>query len=216
MTPKMAHNLFRLFGEDWRKPSRGQRGMRVTEPIFNERGERVLAVVPNTLAVYRNLRIGLGLTALMLGASIIIQSTYVMHRDADKLCWQGALSEYFYTSAHNVFVAGLVGLATMLFIYRGTTDTGRCPPATGRYRCVDRCAGAAGVRLYQTMHSSAAHDHPERRRGAGGDQVQPVGSRRGSRRGVADHAVSPPLQHDNELGGEVGREGFCGWSWSLV
>ena len=78
--------------------------------------------MPTTLAVYRNLRIGLGVTALMLGASIIIQSTY-MRRPTGKYCWQGALSEYFYTSAHNIFVAALLGLATLLFVYRGSSDT---------------------------------------------------------------------------------------------
>jgi hypothetical protein len=88
-------------------------------PITGNHGE---PVVPTTLAVYRNLRIGMGVTALMLGASIIIQSTY-MRRPTGKNCWQGALSEYFYTSAHNIFVAALVGLATLLFVYRGSTDT---------------------------------------------------------------------------------------------
>ncbi|OBH55420.1 hypothetical protein [Mycobacterium sp. E2479] len=84
--------------------------------------EFVVPVVPTTLAVYRNLRIGLAITAVMLTASIIIQSTY-MRRPTGKDCWQGALSEYFYTSAHSIFVAGLVGLATLFFVYRGSTDT---------------------------------------------------------------------------------------------
>src|SRR3954469_9767838 len=68
------------------------------------------------------MRIGLGVTAVMLAASMIIQSTY-MRRLSDKQCVQGALSEYFYTSAHSIFIAALLGLATLFFIYRGTCDT---------------------------------------------------------------------------------------------
>lgn len=79
-------------------------------------------VVPNTLAVYRNLRIGLGMTAVLLLASILIQSTYA-RQPTDKHCWQGALSEYFYTSAHSIFIASLLGLATLFFVYRGSSDT---------------------------------------------------------------------------------------------
>ncbi len=84
-------------------------------------GEPVVPVVATTLAVYRNLRIGLAITAVMLAASFIVQSTYM--RRPGKGCWQGALSEYFYTSAHSVFVAGLLGLATLFFVYRGSSDT---------------------------------------------------------------------------------------------
>ena len=92
----------------------------MNQPII--KGNHGEPVVPTTLAVYRNLRIGLGMTALMLGASIIIQSTYT-RRPTGKVCWQGALSEYFYTSAHSIFVGGLLGLATLFFVYRGSTDT---------------------------------------------------------------------------------------------
>ncbi len=85
-------------------------------------GERVVRVVPNTLAVYRNLRIGLAMTAVMLASSIIIQSMY-MPQHSTEHCWQGALSEYFYTSTHSIFIAALLGLATLFFIYRSTCDT---------------------------------------------------------------------------------------------
>jgi hypothetical protein len=71
---------------------------------------------PNTLAVYRDLRIGLAVTAVMLAAAIIIE------RIATD-CWQAALSEYFYTSAHSIFIAALLGLATLFFVYRGSSDT---------------------------------------------------------------------------------------------
>jgi hypothetical protein len=91
-------------------------------PFIDDEGQLAVPVVPTTLAVYRNLRIGLGVTAVMLLASIVIQSTY-MRRLSDKHCWQGALSEYFYTSAHSIFVAALLGLATLFFVYRSTSDT---------------------------------------------------------------------------------------------
>jgi hypothetical protein len=72
--------------------------------------------VPITLAVYRDLRVGLAVTAVMLAAAIIIESGATQ-------CWQAALSEYFYTSAHSIFIAALLGLATLFFVYRGSSDT---------------------------------------------------------------------------------------------
>jgi hypothetical protein len=72
--------------------------------------------VPITLAVYRDLRVGLAVTAVMVAAAIIIEW---MATD----CWQAALSEYFYTSAHSIFIAALLGLATLFFVYRGSSDT---------------------------------------------------------------------------------------------
>jgi hypothetical protein len=71
---------------------------------------------PITLAVYRDLRVGLAVTAVMLAAAIIIQWIATD-------CWQAALSEYFYTSAHSIFIAALLGLATLFFVYRGSSDT---------------------------------------------------------------------------------------------
>jgi hypothetical protein len=83
-----------------------------------------LKVVPTTLAVYRNLRIGLGLTAVMLSASILIQSIHVhAHVPADRICFQSQLSEYFYTTAHSIFIGSLLILAALFFVYRSTTDT---------------------------------------------------------------------------------------------
>src|SRR3954462_2864960 len=100
--------------------------MRVSQPTFtaNQGDPEVpnTPVVPNTLAVYRNLRIGLGMTAVLLLASILVQSTYT-RQPTDKHCWQGALSEYFYTSAHSILIAPLLGLSTLLFVYRGSSDT---------------------------------------------------------------------------------------------
>ena len=73
---------------------------------------------PITLAVYRDLRVGLAVTAVMLAAAIIIE-----WMASDPRCWQAALSEYFYTSAHSIFIAALLGLATLFFVYRGSSDT---------------------------------------------------------------------------------------------
>ena len=36
---------------------------------------------------------------------------------------QGALSEYFYTPAHSIFIATLLGFTTLFFVYRGSSDT---------------------------------------------------------------------------------------------
>ena len=72
---------------------------------------------PITLAVYRDLRVGLAVTAVMVAAAIIIEWM------ATDDCWQAALSEYFYTSAHSIFIAALLGLATLFFVYRGSSDT---------------------------------------------------------------------------------------------
>ena len=71
---------------------------------------------PITLAVYRDLRVGIAVTAVMLAAAIIIEWMA-------RICWQAALSEYFYTSAHSIFIAALLGLATLFFVYRGSSDT---------------------------------------------------------------------------------------------
>ena len=52
----------------------------------------------------------------MLAAAIIIEV-------AGKHCLQGALSEYFYTPAHSIFIATLIGFGTLFFVYRGSSDT---------------------------------------------------------------------------------------------
>lgn len=69
-----------------------------------------------TLVVYRDLRVGLAVTMAMLAAAIIIEV-------AGKHCVQGALSEYFYTPAHSIFIATLIGFGTLFFVYRGSSDT---------------------------------------------------------------------------------------------
>jgi hypothetical protein len=71
---------------------------------------------PITLAVYRDLRVGLAVTTVMLAVAIVIERVMTD-------CWQAALSEYFYTSAHSIFIAALLGIATLFFVYRGSSDT---------------------------------------------------------------------------------------------
>ncbi len=69
-----------------------------------------------TLVVYRDLRVGLAVVMLMFAAAIIIDAV-------PKWCVQGALSEYFYTPAHSIFIATLIGFGTLFFVYRGSSDT---------------------------------------------------------------------------------------------
>jgi len=71
---------------------------------------------PITLVVYRELRIGMAVIMVMLGAAIIIDRTTAPR-------WQLALSEYFYTSAHSIFIAALLALSTLFFVYKGRSDT---------------------------------------------------------------------------------------------
>jgi hypothetical protein len=72
---------------------------------------------PITLAVYRDLRVGLAVVMLMFTAAIIIDAVQ------KKWCVQGALSEYFYTPAHSIFIATLLGFTILFFVYRGSSDT---------------------------------------------------------------------------------------------
>jgi hypothetical protein len=71
---------------------------------------------PITLAIYRDLRVGVVVTMVMLAAAIVVERISAIH-------WQSALSEYYYTSAHSIFIAALLGLATLAFVYQGSSDT---------------------------------------------------------------------------------------------
>ena len=71
---------------------------------------------PIPLVVYRELRIGMVVIMAMLGVAVIFDWIPATH-------WQMALSEYFYTSAHGVFIGALLALTTLLFIYKGRSDT---------------------------------------------------------------------------------------------
>ena len=71
---------------------------------------------PITLAIYREIRVGMAVIMVMLAAAIAIDGMSAKHL-------QGALSEYFYTSAHSVFIAALLALSTLFFVYKGSNDT---------------------------------------------------------------------------------------------
>lgn len=71
---------------------------------------------PITLVVYRELRIGMVVIIVMLAAAIIIDWIA-----AGRL--QTALSEYYYTSAHSIFIAALLAFTTLFFVYKGRSDT---------------------------------------------------------------------------------------------
>lgn len=71
---------------------------------------------PVTLAMYRDLRVGMVVTLVMLAAAIVVERAMALR-------WQSALSEYYFTSAHSIFIAALLGIATLFFVYRGSSDT---------------------------------------------------------------------------------------------
>jgi hypothetical protein len=69
-----------------------------------------------TIAIYRDLRLAMIVLIVMLAAGVIIERISAP-------CWQSAISTYYYTSAHSIFIAALLALGTLLIIYRGSTDT---------------------------------------------------------------------------------------------
>ena len=71
---------------------------------------------PITLAVYRDLRLGMVVILVMLAAAIVIEKI-------SATCWQSELSAYFYTSAHSIFIAALLALGALLMVYKGSSDT---------------------------------------------------------------------------------------------
>jgi hypothetical protein len=71
---------------------------------------------PITLAIYRDLRVGMVVIMVMLAAAIIVARESATH-------WQLALSAYYYTSAHSIFIAALLALSTLFFVYQGSSDT---------------------------------------------------------------------------------------------
>jgi len=71
---------------------------------------------PITLAIYRDLRVGMVVIMVMLFAAIIIDTVLATHL-------QTTLSAYYYTSAHCIFIAALLALSTLFFVYRGSSDT---------------------------------------------------------------------------------------------
>ena len=71
---------------------------------------------PITLAIYRDLRVGMVIITLMLGVAILIEKLTAT-------CWQFAISAYYYTSAHSILIAALLALGTLLIMYKGSSDT---------------------------------------------------------------------------------------------
>jgi hypothetical protein len=71
---------------------------------------------PILLVMYRELRIAMVVVMVMLVAAILLE-----RRSATR--FQSALSEYYYTSAHSIFIAALLALSTLFFVYKGRNDT---------------------------------------------------------------------------------------------
>jgi hypothetical protein len=71
---------------------------------------------PITLAIYRDLRVGMVVIMVMLAAALVIDTISAMHP-------QSTLSAYYYTSAHSIFIAALLALSTLFFVYKGSSDT---------------------------------------------------------------------------------------------
>ncbi|OBH59750.1 hypothetical protein A5682_21730 [Mycobacterium mantenii] len=71
---------------------------------------------PITLAIYRDIRVGMVIITLMLGLAILIEQL-------SATCWQFAISAYYYTSAHSIMIAALLALGALLIMYKGSNDT---------------------------------------------------------------------------------------------
>jgi hypothetical protein len=72
--------------------------------------------IPITLAIYRDVRVGMVVLMVMLFAGVIIERL-------PATCWQLAISAYYYTSAHSIVIAALLALGTLFIVYKGSTDT---------------------------------------------------------------------------------------------
>ncbi|BDX34804.1 hypothetical protein TUM20985_53510 [Mycobacterium antarcticum] len=68
------------------------------------------------LDTYRYLRGGMAVMIVMLGAAVVIERLRAT-------CWQTSISEYYFTSAHAVFIAALCAIGAMLIVYKGSSDT---------------------------------------------------------------------------------------------
>jgi hypothetical protein len=71
---------------------------------------------PMLLAIYRELRVGMVMVMVMLAAAVVVERILVTD-------WQSALSAYYYTTAHSIFIAALLALSTLFFVYKGRSDT---------------------------------------------------------------------------------------------
>jgi hypothetical protein len=82
----------------------------------NEPASHSPRLVPITLAVYRDLRVGMVVIMVMLFAAIVIEKL-------SATCWQLAISAYYYTSAHSIVIATLLALGALFIMYKGSSDT---------------------------------------------------------------------------------------------
>jgi hypothetical protein len=71
---------------------------------------------PTLLVIYRDLRVGMVVLMVMLAAAVIIERL-------PAICWQSAISAYYYTSAHSILIAALLALGTLFIVYKGSCDT---------------------------------------------------------------------------------------------
>lgn len=53
---------------------------------------------------------------------VMIAAAVIMER-LPAMCWQSAISSYYYTSAHNILTAALTALGTLFIVYKGSSDT---------------------------------------------------------------------------------------------
>lgn len=53
---------------------------------------------------------------------VMLAAAVIMER-LSAICWQTAISSYYYTSAHNILTAALMTLGTLFFVYKGSSDT---------------------------------------------------------------------------------------------
>jgi hypothetical protein len=68
------------------------------------------------LDTYRYLRGGMAVMIVLLGAAVVAERV-----GAD--CWQTTISDYYYTSAHAVFIASVCAVGAMLIVYKGSSAT---------------------------------------------------------------------------------------------
>lgn len=68
------------------------------------------------LDTYRYLRGGMAVMIVLLGAAVVAERV-----GAD--CWQTTISDYYYTSAHAVFIASVGAVGAMLIVYKGSSAT---------------------------------------------------------------------------------------------
>ncbi|WP_156750108.1 hypothetical protein [Mycobacterium sp. E2479] len=71
---------------------------------------------PITLAIYRDLRVGMVIVTLMVFLAIVFEQLAAT-------CWQFTLSAYYYTSAHSILIAALLALGALFIMYKGSNDT---------------------------------------------------------------------------------------------